>query len=111
MEAAGIGGGAVEVRDNHAAAGQLDDLVLPQLHGVAGVFDEGGDIGGEEVLAVADAHHQRGVAACRDDPVRVGDVDRHQRERALQAGHDRAHGGDQVGPGRDLTGQQMGCHL
>ena len=38
VEAAGVGGGAVEVRDDHAVAGQLDDLVLPQLHGVAGVL-------------------------------------------------------------------------
>ncbi len=46
---------------------------------------------GEEVLAVADADHQRGVAAGADDHVgRVG-VHRDQRERALQPAADLPH--------------------
>ena len=55
----GLGGAAVEVGHLDAVAGDRDDLVLAELEGVAGVLDEGGDVGGEEVLALADTDHER----------------------------------------------------
>lgn len=69
--------------------------------------DERGDVGGEEVLALADADDQRRVAAGGDDAVGGVGVHGEQRERAVEAAADRAHGVDQVGPGGDLGGQQV----
>ena len=71
VEVLGLGGRPVEGGDVDAVAGQFDDLVLPELHGVARVGDERGDIGGEEVLVLPDANHQRGASTGRDDPVGV----------------------------------------
>ena len=68
----------------------------PELERLAGVRDEGRDVGAEEVLAVAEADHQRGVAAGADDHVGVVGVHGEQRERALEAAADRAHGVGQV---------------
>ena len=78
-------GRAVEVGDLDALAGDRDDLVLAELEGLAGVLDERGHVGGEEVLAVTDAHHERGVAAGGDDPVGVLGVHGDEGERALEA--------------------------
>ena len=49
-----------------------DDLVLADRHGAAGVLDEGGDVGAEEVLAVAEPDHERRVAAGADDDAAAG---------------------------------------
>ena len=74
-----------------AVAAQLDDLVLAELDRVAGVRDERGDVGGEEVLALAAADDQRAVAARADDD--VGDVGVHgdEREGAGEPAADHAH--------------------
>ena len=50
-----------------ALGGDRHDLVLAELERLAGVPDEGGDVGAEEVLAVAEADDQRAVAAGADD--------------------------------------------
>ena len=68
----------------------VDDLVLAELEGLAGVLDEGGDVGAEEVLAVAEADDERGVAAGADDDAGLVGVHGEQREGALEAAHDRA---------------------
>jgi hypothetical protein len=39
------------------------DLVLVQFHRTARVVDETGDVGSEEVLAVAESHDERRIAA------------------------------------------------
>ena len=52
----------VEVGHAYAVAGDGDDLVLPELHRLARVLDERRDVGGEEVLALAEADDQRRVA-------------------------------------------------
>ncbi len=51
--------------------GDRDDLVLAELDRVAGVLDEGGDVGAEEVLALAEPDDERGVAAGADDDARA----------------------------------------
>ena len=84
MELADRGGRAVEVGDGDAVAAQLDDLVLAELDGLAGVGDEGGDVGGEEVLALAAPDHERGVAPGADDDVGHVGVGRDEGERALE---------------------------
>ena len=85
-----------EVGDRDAVGGDRDDLVLPDRERVAGVLDERGDIGAEEVLALAEADHERRVAAGADDEPGLVLVHREQRERALEAADDGAERGDEV---------------
>ena len=68
-----------------ASAVIVDDLVLADRHGALRVLDEGRDIGAEEVLAVAEADHERRVAAGADDDAGLVLVHREQRERAVEA--------------------------
>lgn len=107
MEALLLDGVAVEVGERDVVGRDLDDLAVADLERLAGVRDERGDVGGEEVLALADADDQRRVAAGGDDAVGGVGVHGEQRERAVEAAADRAHGVDQVGPGGDLGGQQV----
>ena len=94
---------AVEVGDRVAVGGDHDGLVLAELDGVAGVLDEGRDVGAEEHLAVADADHQRRGAPGRDDGARVVGVGEHQREVALEARQHRHHRADEVARGRSVV--------
>ena len=65
------------------AAAHGDDLVVvDELH-AARLAQERGDRGGDEVLALADADHERAVLAGADD--RVGVVGRHGDERVVAA--------------------------
>src|SRR5699024_9914309 len=50
---------ALDIRDRDLIGGDRHDLVLADLDGRAGVVDEGGDVGAEEVLALAEADDQR----------------------------------------------------
>ena len=75
----------------HVVAGDRHDLVLAELHRLAGVLDERRDVGAEEVLALAEPDHQRRVAARRHHPVGVLRVDGHQGERALEPAADTLH--------------------
>ena len=111
MVAAALGGRAVEAGDADALAGDGDDLVLVELHRLAGVLDEGGDVGAEEVLALPDADHERAVAAGRDDPVGVLGVDGDEREGTLEAAADVLHGDRQVDTRLELLLQQVRRHL
>ena len=105
MELARVGGVvvAMEVGDPVAVGGDHDRLVLTQFDGVAGVFDERGDVGAEEHLAVADADDQRGRATRGDDRARLVRVGEHQREVALQPRQHRHHGADEVARGRAVV--------
>ena len=96
FEGRGLDGAAVEVADLDAVGGDRDDLVLPDREGVAGVLDEGRDVGAEEVLAVAEADHERRVAAGADDEAGLVLVHREERERAFEAAHDRAERRDEI---------------
>ena len=107
----------------------VDDLVLAELERLAGVPDERGDVGAEEVLAVAEADDERAVAAGADDDAGLVGVHREQREGARRGRLTTARiasvrsldsrsyarreqvGGDLgVGLGRELdaVGQQLG---
>ena len=111
VEEAALGGGAVEVGDRGALAGDRDDLVLVELHRLAGVLDERGDVGAEERLALAEPDHERAVATGGDDPVGVLRVDGHEGERALEDRADLLHRDGQVGAADDLALEQVGGHL
>ncbi len=111
---------AGEVGDHHAAGPQLDDLVLADLHRLAGVRDEGRHVGGQEVLALSEADDERGVAARAHDDVRAVGVHGDEGERALQPAADPAHRLGQVIPRRlvrlgeqvrDDLGVGVGAHL
>ncbi len=65
---------------------------LPERDRAAGVLDEGGDVRAEEVLAVAESDHERGVAAgAHDDTGRIL-VQHEQGEGAVQPVDDAAEG-------------------
>ena len=65
------------------SGGDLDDLaVLDELH-AAGLGQEGRDRGGDEALALAQAHHQRALLAGAHEHARV--VGRHRDERVVAA--------------------------
>ena len=68
----------------------------PIASALAGVLDERGDVGAEEVLALAEADHERRVAAGADDEAGLVLVHREQREGAVEALDDRAERGGEV---------------
>ena len=100
LELLGLDGVAVEVGDRDRVGADRDDLVLADRDGAAGVLDECGDVGAEEVLAVAEADHERRVAAGADDDAGLVLVHREQRERAVEAGDDGAQRLGQVAASR-----------
>ena len=75
-----LGGFAVESDDLNPAGGDADQLILAKLDGLAGVLDERGDIGCDEVLALPHADDQWRVATRRDHGVRYLTVHRYQGE-------------------------------
>ncbi len=102
---------AGEVRDEHLVRAQVDDLVLPELDRVAGELDERRDVGGQEVLAVADPDDERGVAPRGHEAPGLVGADRDQRERPGQPLAGRAHRIREV-PGLGKRGlQQVRHHL
>jgi len=71
LERVGVGGLACEVGDRDRVGRDVDDLVLAKLDGEPRELDEGGDVRGDEILPVPHADDQRGVAARRDEAVRL----------------------------------------
>ncbi len=102
---------AVEGGDLHRLAGDPHDLVLAELDRVPGVLDEGGDVGGEEVLPLADPDHQRGVAPGGHHGLRVLAVHRDQGEGPVEAAAHRAHRLHQRQTRAHLLAQQLGHDL
>ena len=111
LEGLGRGGLAVEVDDLDRVGTDRDDLVLPDLHGLTRVLDECRDIGAEEVLAVAEADHERGVPSRADDDARHVLVHDEQGERAVQAAD---RGSERLGEIAGLpvgVAHEQGCDL
>ncbi len=113
-----LGRGAEEVRDLHGVGGDGDDLVLAQLHGAARVVDEAGDVRAEEVLALAQAHHEGRVAPGSDDDVRLVRMHGQEGEGAFQALAGKLHGLGQAAVGGvtvqfvpEDVAQERGGHL
>ena len=104
----------MEVGDPVAVGGDRYRLVLAEFDRVAGVSDEGGDVGADEHLAVADADHQRSGAARRDNCARFVGVGEHQCEVALEAAQHGQHRAGEVACGLAVTvflGHQVDGHL
>ncbi len=106
-----LGRRAVEADHLDTLTGDRDDLVLAELEGLAGVLDERRDVGADEVLAVADADHERGVTSCRHHARGVLGVDGDQRERAFEPGADLAHRVGQRAAVVERSLQQVGRDL
>ncbi len=86
-----------------------DDLaVFDVLHG-AGLREEGGHGGGDELLALAAAHDQRALAARTHERFGLVEAHRDEREVAVQLGVGGAHGVGEVA--RVVVGDQVGDHL
>src|SRR5699024_12091609 len=82
---------AVEADDAHIVGGDGDDLVLSDLERLLGGVHEGGDVRAEEVLALAETDHERGVAACGDHGARGVAVHGEQGEGPVEGGGGAAH--------------------
>ena len=98
-EGSTFGGGAVEVHDLVAVLGDDHDVVLAEFDGLAGVRDEGGDVGAEEHLVLTDADDQWGGATSGDDRAGLVDMGEQQGEGTLQATQDGHGGGLEVSGG------------
>ena len=87
---------AVEIGDDHLVAADAHGLVLPDFHGVLRVGDECGDVGSEEVLALAEPDDQRRIMARADDDIRLTAVDGKDGERTRQHTRDATERFEQV---------------
>jgi hypothetical protein len=106
-----LDGGAVEVGDRDRVGGDHDDLVLPDGHGTVGVFHEGGHIGAEEVLALAQPDHERRVATGAHDDTRLVLMQGEQGESAVQARHHARECGRQAVSDLVLPAEHLRGHL
>ena len=102
---------ALRIRDRDLVRRDRHDLVLADLDGCAGVVDECGDVGAEEVLAFAEADDQRRVPAGGDDLTGSIGVNREQGERAFELIGGLAHRGGEVAGFLIVLGQLGGGHL
>src|SRR5437867_8496308 len=64
-------GPALLIRGHDAALGDYRDLPIVQEEDIARVVQDGGDVGGDEVLVLAQAHDEGRTIARRDDLHRV----------------------------------------
>ncbi len=90
---------AREVGDGEAVGAHLDHLVLTELHGLAGVVDEGGHVAAEVGRVRGDPDDQR-RAGRRAPTTTSGGLTPHRQQRVgtAQALDDLAHGAGEVGP-------------
>ena len=87
-------------------------LVLAELDRLAGVLDEGGDVGGDEVLAVADARPPAASCAGRPPPCPARAASTATRVKAPSSRLQTARiASARSAPGLDLRAQQLGGDL
>ncbi len=63
---------AVEFHQADAAGSDFGEFAVFENHGAPGVLQDRGDIGGDEILGVAEAEHQRRRGLCGDQFVGLG---------------------------------------
>ena len=88
-----------------------DDLVVLDDLDVAGVLEEGGDAGGDELLAVAAADDQRALLAGADEQVGLVGGDGDEGVVAAQPGVGAQHGLEQAVALGELARDQVGDDL
>ncbi len=81
-----------------AVAGEADDRVVVEGHGAGGVGDDGGAVGGDDVLAVADAHDEGRALAGAHQGVRLAGAHDRDGVGAGDLAERRLHRGFEVEP-------------
>jgi hypothetical protein len=102
---------AFGVQDPHGVAADLGDVALLQEDEALGDWQQGEDVGGDEVLAHADADDQRAAQPRDDQPVGLvgaGDSQGKGTHHLLRGG---LHGGEQVGRFFQVACEQVGDDL
>ena len=104
---------AGDAADADPSRPQVDDVAFLEEDDPAGMGEDRRDVGGEERLAVADAHDKGYVLAGPDEAIGLAHVHDRDGVGAAGAGKRRAHGVEQV-PGvglLDEVGQRLGVGL
>ncbi|MNO88854.1 hypothetical protein D3C76_803210 [compost metagenome] len=99
------------VPELHAVAADFGDVALFQIDEAVGDLAQGELVGSEEVLAEAQADHQRAAAARGEDAVRLFRADHRQAVGAVQFLHRRLQRGGQVAQTVQLVVQQVDDHF
>jgi hypothetical protein len=87
---------AAGVHDPDARELQVDDVAVFQVDDLVGGAGQGQRVGGQEVLVLAHAHHQRRALARAHDAVRFVAAEHGDGVGAMQAAHGILHGFEQV---------------
>ncbi len=106
-----IDGVAVSIDHLHATAAQSDDVAVVKIDHAARLRDHRGDVGGEEVLALAQPDHERAAHARAGH--RIGIVQGHhaQRVRAMQIGRGFLRRDEEVFRGAEVVMDEVRHHL
>ena len=83
---------AGEIREHGAGLRDHGHFLIAEEHDVARVLQDGRDVGGDEVFALAETHDHRRTVPHGDELLRVIGRQQHQCEEAAQARHGAAHG-------------------
>ena len=75
----------------HAVRGELGQFAVLEHDGATGVAEDRRDVGGDEVLVIAQPEHQRRRGLRCDQLVGLGLGEHHDRERSAQFEHGLAH--------------------
>ena len=102
---------AIGVDDAHGVAGDLGDITFFQKDEALGDGQQGGNIGGSEVLTNANTDHQRRTHACDHQAVRAFGISHGQAIGAGQRTHNRANRVQQTGIFAQRTVDQVGDNL
>ena len=101
--------GPRRVLEGHRVGAHGHDLAVLQEQEVAGVGEEGGNVRGEEVLAVAEAHHQGWPETSADQGLGLVLVQQHQGVDSLELGHRSQQG--RFERALVVVGHEVGDHL
>ena len=102
---------AARVGHFHARAREGDHVAVLEVDHPAGVRDQRGEVRREEVLALAQAHHERAAHAGAGHEVGLLDRDHSQRVGPPQVGHGLLHGGEELAFPAQVVVDQVGDDL
>ena len=104
----GIPQGVVE---GDGVGGEHGHVPVVQVGHLPGVFQNGGHVGGDEVLPLAEAEDQRGVLLHGNHRARILPAENSQGKAALQPPHRLAHGLQEIPGFGVIVGNEVGHHL
>ena len=102
---------AIEGAQLDLVGAQNHDLVLTNRDGALGVLNKGGNVGAQEVFAIAQANHERCVAAGGEHDIRFILVNDENRKGAVQSLDHVGKGVGQVAHASVFGGNQVGGNL